>query len=483
MILRVRQKENTFVFYHNEHLKAVVDRQKLLQKSGYFKAMFKECYGDYKSDFIDAYFPGSEEVFNNVMQLVSNDTITLDINSIFETYHLALFLQVDCLQQLCLDHFTLNLNRNTLQSQLDLIARRSYLDKEFKETALTFKESGNPSVSGFYFLQQKSTTKAWCLKVKSRISESVHALKTLKNGLQKFSPLHCFDNMLCFTASEKDSSNTVLLQYDLLSGSAYEVALDKLNATSSICTHAKHCYIFSQATENDELVLHLSLVRRKEGCLKICKAKTFSLATTTQSQGLSKINVRVSHCHDDKLYVFYDTSKSWTDSNTFDNTYLLVICVKSFRVLKNRKLSAENVRLDWDVLKLDKIQMLSFEKMFYSEEREKLFIRTTCYDMKTFGFGKFVLVFDLKHDLFYFNADILPLSPPSRRNMMEFTSCKGGKVYLANSYYNDDCEVCSEVRVLSFAENEKLVDDGAVWESANDERSVDDGHPCSACFV
>ena len=486
MILRVCQEKNSVIFYHNELLRAIVDRQKLLEKSGYFRAMFKKCYKDYKSDFIDAYFPESEEVFNKVMHLIINDRITLDINSIFETYHLAVFLQIDCLQKLCLDHFTLNLNRNTLRSQLDLIAKRSYLDREFEEKALIFKQSGNLSVSGFYFLQQNSATKAWCLKVKSRISASVHVLKTLKNRLQKFSPLHCFDNKLCFIASEKKLSNAVLFQYDLLSGNAYEIALDDENsvdALPSICTDAKNLYIFSKQKEKNEFTLRLSLFRSKEDYLKVFKIKTFSLATITKSPNLSKINIRFLNCYDDKLYVFYDTSETWQCSNTFDNTYLLVICIKSFNILKNRKLSAENVRLDWDFLKLEKIKMLSFEKLFYSEKHDKLFIRTDCYDVKSFGFGKFVLVFDLKRDLFYFNANILPLSPTNRRNMMEFTSCKDGIVYLVDSYYNDDCEVCSEIRVFSFVEGEKLVDDGVIWESVKDERSVGDGHPWSACFV
>lgn len=128
MNLRNHQNENIVVLNGNDELVLKVNRKKLLEKSVYFRAVFKECYKYYNSDLIDVYFPEKEEIVDKVMKFISSDSITLDINSIFETYNLAEYLQIGCLQQLCLDHFTLNLNRNTLEKQLDLIAKYSHLN-------------------------------------------------------------------------------------------------------------------------------------------------------------------------------------------------------------------------------------------------------------------------------------------------------------------------------------------------------------------
>ena len=72
--------------------------------------MFKNCYKHHKSDVIDVYFPENEEIVDKVIQLFSSDSVTLDIRSIFDTYNLAEYLQIDLLKNLYLDHFTLNFN-------------------------------------------------------------------------------------------------------------------------------------------------------------------------------------------------------------------------------------------------------------------------------------------------------------------------------------------------------------------------------------
>ena len=72
--------------------------------------MFKNCYKHHKSDLIDACFLENEETVNKIIQLFSSDSVTLDIRSIFYTYNLAEYLQIDLLKNLYLDHFTLNFN-------------------------------------------------------------------------------------------------------------------------------------------------------------------------------------------------------------------------------------------------------------------------------------------------------------------------------------------------------------------------------------
>ena len=156
MNLISRQNGNSVIFYRYDELVLKVDEKKLLDKSAYFRAMFKKCYRDHKSDLIDVCISENEETFYKVMQFITSDNITLDINSIFETYHLAVFLQIGCLQQFCLDHFTLNLNRKTLHSNLDLISNYGCLFGELEKRALMFNKTGNISFSGLYFLQQNS---------------------------------------------------------------------------------------------------------------------------------------------------------------------------------------------------------------------------------------------------------------------------------------------------------------------------------------
>ena len=112
-----------------------------------------------------------------------------------------MYLQIDCLQQLYLDHFTLNLNRNTLQSQLDLIAKNFSLYDEFEKRALMFEKSGVVSVSGLYFLQENRDGSTTSLKMKSKHSEPVHVLKEFTK-LTEFGELHCVDDVLCSMATE-----------------------------------------------------------------------------------------------------------------------------------------------------------------------------------------------------------------------------------------------------------------------------------------
>ena len=229
--------------------------------------MFRKCYKHHKSDLIDIYLPASKENIDRVMQYFSSDSIILDIQSIFETYHLAVYLQMNCLQKLCLDHFTLNLNRSNLQSQLELIKQQSYLNEEFKRRALKFWESGNPSISGLYYLQ-KNNERSWCLKLKSRHSKSPKVLKEFKR-VNKFKKLHCVDNMLCMTTYEGSLCNAFLFQYDLLSGNACKFALDSVNLVDDnktiICTDSKNLYLFNQVNNKDnKSFLRLTMFTRKK---------------------------------------------------------------------------------------------------------------------------------------------------------------------------------------------------------------------------
>ena len=469
MKIKSCQNKNSVVFYCDDELVIKVDKQKLLAKSAYFRAMFKKCYKHHKSDSIDVYYPEKEEIFRKVMQFLTNGSITLDINSIYETYHLAVYLQIDCLQQLCLDHFTLNLNRNTLQSQLDLIATRPCLYAEFERRALMFEKSGSVSVSGLYFLQENRDGSTTSLKMKSKHAERVHVLEEFSE-LTDFGELHCVDNVLCSMASEDRAC--VLFQYDVVSGNASRLVLDIDDEESSTCAGKGNLYLFNQVESGSNgFNLSLSMLRKDKdtGSLKVCKTKNFCLPRFIYNS--SEIRIYFSHCYDDKLYLFYHMPGRWDSNLTFYNIFLLVFCSKTFRVLKNQRMFERNARLD------NVEEMSSFEKLFCGEKREKLFIRAEYFDAS--DFNKQLLVFDLKRESVYFYEDFHHL------NGGKFATCKGGRVHAVSCHRTEvSGSLRSEVRAFKFGEYGLLVGEGVAWEKVEEQpSSSSDGRVLSACFV
>ena len=122
-----------------------------------------------------------KEMFIKVMNFINTDIITLDIKSVVETHHVAEYLQIDCLKQTCLYHFTYNLNRKTVSAQLKKLEKCSFPVEKLKERAASFRRSGHVSFSGLYFLQQYKRRGA-CLKVKSKHYKNVIALNFLKES-------------------------------------------------------------------------------------------------------------------------------------------------------------------------------------------------------------------------------------------------------------------------------------------------------------
>ena len=118
-------------------------------------------------------------------------------------------------------------------------------------------------------------------------------------------------------------------------------------------------------------------------------------------------------------------------SKSSDEIYLLTVCNKSFRVVKNTKLSAGNVRLGGGFVKLEELEPSCFEKMF--QKQEKLFIQTDCaFRVST----EHVLVFDTKKDIFYFQKN--KTKSLKRYKDKRFSAGRDGKVYALGRYYSQD---------------------------------------------
>ena len=171
---------------------------------------------------------------------------------------------------------------------------------------------------------------------------------------------------------------------------------------------------------------------------------------------------------------------------TFNDINLMVICKNSFRILKNQKLSFENIKLERFCMNLESIRMFSFEKMFYSEIHEKLFIKTDFTDNFYIdlyeSFDKCMLVFDLKNDYFYFHEKVLPFSRYDK-DKRAFAAGKDGKVYSVSVHSTGTLKrIRSEIRTLNIIENERLVDDKVEWNNF-ERKYYSEGHLCSACYV
>ena len=481
-------KEQVTLVYHGT-IAAQVNKEDLLEKSAYFRAITNTSYKDHKSDLIDVSIPVGLGSFEKVVKYINTGDINLNVKSLFETLGLAQYLKIESLQRFCLDHFTYNLNRESLELQLSTIKECSFIGREYKKRALMFKDSGRPSLSGLYFLQRVDS-QTYSLKMFSKHTEHSHVISTFE--MKDFSPLHFFDNMLCmveFSRGLCTDNNVSLFQYDLISGNINRYTLENAKFSEAskpvICSDKQNLFVISEV-KNDEnkILLSLSIFQGQSSAqsLKIWRTKTFN----PSPYYFKSLNLFFSFCYDNKLYVFYSQGNKIPEFSyfTFDDIYMLTVCVKTLRGIENEKLSTKTVELTKGTKK-EEFVMKNFEKMFFYVKREKLFIRT---NNKCFGaydpFDK-VLVFDLKNDYFYLTAEFLPLLKPVHDNYnFKFTppARDSNSLYGIRYMFTDRTdERPTEVRSFQLR-NDKLVENGGVkWKCS--EGSTEKSEPVSAVFV
>ena len=479
--------ENILVFYSDEDFLRKVNRQKLLEKSDYFRAITKTCYKDHLSDFIEMEIPASYVVFSKVMGFINNGVITLDVKTVLETCHLAVYLQIDCLQQLCLDHFTTNLNRKTLESQLYFIEDHLFLGEEFSVRASMFRNSKSPSFSGLYFLQEKyhkkqgEMTVGKSLKIFSKQFASVHELAELKQT--DFHSLHQFEYLLCALVQD-----VFLFQYHLVSGETNVSMIESLGRrgrdeyvdNAIFCSNSDAMFVVSKVKYGyDDCLISVFHKQNFTDFLVMSHQKRFNIVMNEQYEDYK---LWFSHCYDEKIYIFYSCYNSFhTKSN---DLYLLTVCDKSLKTLKDQKLS-NNIKLD------RKVDQTVFEKMFYFEKEEKLFIKnpTSRYSYDEWDM---VLVFDMKNDRFYYTEHFLPSRMRHTLNddlEFKFALGKDDEVYGIRQYHlmisGNQFQYRTEIRKFRL-DDDKLVDDVIAWEEAADysvEDSEDFSEITSLCFV
>ena len=62
----------------------MVNKEKLLKKSHYFKSITKSCFADHKSEFTEVSIPVSFECFKMVIHYLITDIIDISENTVLE---------------------------------------------------------------------------------------------------------------------------------------------------------------------------------------------------------------------------------------------------------------------------------------------------------------------------------------------------------------------------------------------------------------
>ena len=385
-----------------------VDREKMLKLSDYFTSITKTCYRDHKSNVVEVNFHSSFDTFKQVMDFVDTGNINLDDKSVYDICELGQYLQIDSLQKPCLDYFTYNLNSITVETQLNLLQNHYFLDGEFTERALKFKESGRPSFSGLYFLERCDlfSNSVVSLNVVSSDFSHVHKISDIEfHGQGRFCEVEYFNNSIIFVCKSFESQ--YLYQYDLTIGIMNKISL-KLKDRVNVCCNNKNFFTVN-VTKNEKSKNFISLsVYGKLGKtqkLSLSKKITFdpSFEDVEDAEIFTHANLRLLfiHCNDNRVYVFYCGDEETTDVR-LDKMLLMTICLKTFSTIKLEWV--KNLITNYCKLLTESplVNHLSFcKKMFWLKDEQKLFIRMNLYNTKS-------LVFDTKKHAFYFNTNINP---------------------------------------------------------------------------
>ena len=145
-------KEKLKVLFNN-HLVINVDKESVIEKSLYFRAMLSGSFIESDCGLLKVNFEVGEKIIEEVLTCLVNDKWKFDEQSTFDVYRLACYLQIISpeLEKLCWINFTKNLKEDQIAKQLKTLSKDSCLSL-FKQKALKFKKSKRPSFNGFYML-------------------------------------------------------------------------------------------------------------------------------------------------------------------------------------------------------------------------------------------------------------------------------------------------------------------------------------------
>ena len=483
----------------NKSLIFTVNRQRLIEKSLYFKLMRKPCYNDHKSDYLEVSFTvQNNDVFEKVIKFVTIGTIELDNENLFDIISLAAYLQVDSLQKPCLDHFTYNLNKLNVDSHLELLKSCMFAENFYEERAMTLKVRGLPSFSGLYFLKSKRHCET-NLKMITEETKSVQQVSCLDNDI--CDPLgivwHYVKDLLVHRLQDSliiyflsDDSN-FFLQYNIITGKT-QLAIPVSNSQAVSCTSDKHLFVIRPfKNEPNKTLLSLSVYEEDEKQkIKSCKENVLSLIKGEKASRFSDVNLRFVEYSEGKIYLFYSAVCETEHLTNERHLYILTICAKTLTYVKNTKLNLFRERKEI-------YQVRYVKKLFYMNEEKKVYMSFYYTDAKDNDHDA-VLVYDFKTEKCYFTDDLRPIRDAfdhknskqygcaysySMNKDMLYVVCSKRKLdefpYTTERWF----KMWTEVKSFRY-ENENFVEAGLNWESGTERRNhCDWNRVFSAVFV
>ena len=106
---RAANKTTLKIVFNKEHV-VEVNKDKLLEKSFYFKSVTISFCAEHQSEYVEVNIPASFEAFRQVMFYITTEFIDINHQNIFEISHIAHILQMEGLDKICSDNLVNNPN-------------------------------------------------------------------------------------------------------------------------------------------------------------------------------------------------------------------------------------------------------------------------------------------------------------------------------------------------------------------------------------
>ena len=455
--IQTTEDETLKVRLNKDHV-LVVNKQKLLEKSHYFKSITKSCFADHKSEFTEVTIPVKFESFQKVIEYIITDKITLSNDTAVEIYPICDYLQIEDLSEMCFDYFVYNLNIKTLDQQLNLMEKFPIFYKDFNHVALKFKESGRPSVKGLFLLEYKSSAFGREINMQTLTDDGSQYVVNFDINCA-LDLLHNFCNSLIIHKFNYvgNPSAMNLLQYDLTNGKLIGIEVENYYF-SSICSDDKNLFLINPIEYNKIYNFSLTILRKNgDGLLKVYTTKKFSLCNLDKTKIQKDCNILIffSICYDGKLSFFY---KYYSKSHaSIHNVLMVTICIETMTIVNNSRLT-ESLRYGTGGVKtqkenIEKIVCTGFLKLFFLKKSQKVFIEI-CKK------NDVILVFDAKRGIFFFEDALISQSHVINKLNVKCSVDKDDLVYMYRIADNK-IYLPLEVEIKAFQySNGKLVDTG-----------------------
>ena len=389
-----RRNERSKVLFNQKHY-IKINKAILVTQSEYFKTMLKPCYADRKEKYLEINVEVSIEAFLETMQFLINGRIDFKTAYLLEVYHLAVYLQLESLQELCLEHFTKNLTRNSLEIQAKLMGCQPFLDSEFHTRFEKFRKGGRSFVSGVYFVNQQEFGRMDVahLNIDSGTISSMHSFNSSHHEY-KFALYQFGFKMVLVMTPFSDDDETLIKKFDLLSG---EDSLERLGYDKVIFCSLGKSLLMIKKTENAENFIEFSKYDedmnhhelRKLSCLR----------------DVDPLRITILLCQkvEDRLLLFVYVNKNYDDDSIIkmDSVHIMELSIDTMRVVATSKMTNHFSRSQKGVRDelLKRNEFDSFELFIYIKETKTLMIKLNYF---------IILVLSLKKKSYYFKDDVLP---------------------------------------------------------------------------